>query len=93
VKKTIASLAILASVSTASALTRPISRGQVPPPETACLTLSQNEDGSQQAGKCDMTDRNHKSRAETLESGCTEDQVAVTIVGVSIKSCPTYTQL
>jgi hypothetical protein len=93
-KKTIASLALLASVSAHGIA--PFGPGQksAPRPQPAkkvCLGLVQHDDGSYQAGSCDRTEYNGMIGAELLENGCAEEQVAV--VGISVRSCPTFVQL
>jgi hypothetical protein len=99
-KKTVASLAILASLSTANALVGPgdsTSRTPNPKPRPtpvkACLNTYQMADGSVVAGECDASEQNKIYGVEILENGCAEEQVAVSFVGVTVRTCPTYVQL
>lgn len=94
-KKTVAALAVLASATTAFALVRPgVGQPvQQPQQQTVCMSLHQDQDKSLYAGGCDMTARNKMSSVRLKSNGCAEGQVSITVVGVGIRSCPTYTQL
>ena len=90
--KTIASLAILASTSSAFALIGP---GGTPRPEprTYCLNLSQDEAGVSYVGDCDLKEINRRSKAEIKENGCAEGQAAMQTLRVVVPACPTFVQL
>ncbi len=102
-KKTIASLALFASASSAHALmidprlnqTGEITAQGVPMPQPTTLCLSYNEDqkGQVYLGSCDETERNHLYSLPILENGCAEGQAALITYEIEIKSCPTFVQL
>ena len=93
-KKTIASLAILASAN-ANALIAPYPDNERPEIKTVCLYVHQHTeaDGSGYVGSCDETEKNKMSRREILANGCAEGQVAMKVTKVEVRSCPTYVQL
>ncbi len=91
-KKTITSLALLASATSAQALIGP--GGPRPVYNTYCLSNYETQDGQIYAGDCDLKDQNKRSGVEITETGCAEDQVAiVTVKKLNIKACPTFVQL
>lgn len=100
-KKTVATLAIMVSASSASsahAIVQP--PGGTPPPlpqtRTICLSeLSREVDGSVYLNTCDESLRNERWERPTLANGCASEQFAlkVTDASVQIAMCPTYVQL
>lgn len=78
-KKSIASVALLVSAS--SALAIPVYRPPgtpVPQPKTVCLDIYRSlEDGSTVVGSCDESQNNKIQEKELQKNGCAEDQVAI----------------
>lgn len=90
-KKTIASLALLASTTSAFALIGP--GGQAAPePKTYCLSLYESEDGAY-VGDCDNTQANVRAKRVINANGCADGQAAMQTTRVQIRSCPTFVQL
>jgi len=90
-KKTIASLALLASTTSAFALIGP--GGQAgPTPKTYCLSLYESEDGTY-VGDCDQSKINLRSKRPVNANGCADGQAALQSVRVVIPACPTFVQL
>lgn len=81
-KKTIATLAILASAN-AYALRGPGG----PEHETVCLKTYKLSDKSIQAGSCDESRNNASQDRELMENGCAKGQVAVSVEVDTISSC------
>lgn len=102
-KKTIASLALFASASSAHALmidpsfnpSAEIKAQGVPMPQptTLCLSINEDQKGNVYVGSCDETERNYLYSLPLEANGCAEGQAAMITYEVEIKSCPTYVQL
>jgi len=97
-KKTITSLALIASAANAYALPMPPRPGQPlpPPPVERTICLSQYNtasDGSPFVGGCDESERNQMFGEELLENGCAKHQVAIKTTSLKIRSCPSAAQL
>lgn len=89
-KKTIATIAIIASGSVSMAIARPPNPNAPKPVlKTVCLKISNTaSDRSQTVGFCDQTNNNKRAQADLLENGCAEGQVAIkTYNQVAISSC------
>lgn len=91
-KKTIASMALLVSTTSAFALIGPGGR-DVPKPKTYCLSLYETEQNVAYVGDCDESDKNARYGLELKENGCADGQAALQSVRVRIPSCPTFVQL
>lgn len=99
-KKTIATLALMASTTT-SAFAMPMPRdpnepAPTPPViRTICLnTYEKFKDGSLEVGSCDMVDVNERDEnGKTKKNGCPKGQVAIKTADVEISACPTAAQL
>lgn len=87
-KKTITTLAMLASASSASALIAP-PNGQEPQLKTICLdVVAVSKDESLIAGSCDQAANNEYLRKPINANGCADDQVAIKTYGdVVVSSC------
>ena len=103
-KKTIASIAICVSATTASAIIGPIGPGnggfnsprpELPKAQKVCVSVYKtNTDGSKEAGSCDQTEANQIRSKKLLLNGCAEGQVAMVLSrGLQMHSCPTAVQL
>jgi hypothetical protein len=88
-KKTIASVALLASSSTFAL----IGPGPRPEPKTVCLNVYEESNGVMYAGDCDQTRANQVYKRTILQNGCADGQAAIRSYDIKIKACPTYVQL
>jgi hypothetical protein len=95
-KKTIATVAILASTSLVQALAMPEpSRGGAkkagtvePSPHIICIRTSLAGDKSQMLGSCDETENNIKAKAKLQVNGCAAGQGAIsTFANLNIPKC------
>ncbi len=83
-KKTIATVALLAASSTTFAMWG----GPVPKPTTICLDLGTAADGSKFLGNCDESANNIELKLEIKENGCAASQAAiVTYSKLNIGKC------
>lgn len=94
-KKTIATLAILASASANALMPGPGAHvPERPETKTACIEVYEGySDGSLITGTCDATMKNEMYSKQLMENGCAKGQAAMQVVENQIKSCPTYVQL
>jgi hypothetical protein len=100
-KKTIASLVILAATSSAHALvpmdlaSSSSSRRTPPPPKprTICLETYQQNDGSLSAADCDSTQDNIDFGRALKENGCAEGQVSIVTYDIKVSACTNVIQL
>jgi hypothetical protein len=97
-KKSIATVALLVSASSAHALVRPRPGHDLPvdpvQTKTVCLAVYGAEaDGSQNAGSCDQSLRNQMYSRELKQNGCAEGQVAIKETTLEVPSCPVAVQL
>jgi hypothetical protein len=96
-KKTIVSLALIASATSAHALmaTDTAGRAQRPvrPTYKVCVSAYANRDGSISLGSCNKTPENIASRLPIFENGCARGQAAFTVTEVTIPACPSFVQL
>ncbi len=89
-KKTIASLAILASGSLVLAMPRPPDPNAPKPVlKTICLRVAQTAaDGSQSLATCDSAHNNQRSNSQLLANGCAEGQASIrTYSEIAISAC------
>ncbi len=91
-KKTIASLAILASTTSAFALIGPGGQ-RLPRPKTVCLSVHEGETGELYVGDCDLSEQNRRTRVRLQANGCARNQAALQSYSVTIKACPGFAQL
>lgn len=91
-KKTVASLAILASASSAFALIGPGGPGQ-PRPRNYCVSSYHGQNGEAYVGDCDLTQQNLRRQAPLLQNGCAQNQASLRSVRVRLAACPTFVQL
>ena len=90
-KKTIASVALIASATSASAL---IFNPEQVETKTYCLGFYESVEGKKFVGDCDEKAANKLYKLEVDENGCTENQVVMTTIkNIEIASCPTFVQL
>jgi hypothetical protein len=92
-KKTVASLAILASASSAFALIGPGDGNPRPQPKNVCLSLYQGERGESYLGDCDNSELNRQRRAPLQANGCAAGQASLRSFSVRVKSCTGFAQL
>ena len=105
-KKTIASVALLASAASTLAFIGPspvqqqvgdqVSSGSMAQPvqKYFCLDLFEDQDGSKILGSCDKSSDNIIRNREVDERGCTESQAALAVTqSIHIQACPSYMQL
>ena len=103
-KKTIASMALLASATSAMAIVGPINGaqestmiggGKVPTKKVYCLAEYEDQDGDVVVSSCDAKARNARfQNADLNKYGCLEGQAAmITYQEVNIPSCPVFVQL
>lgn len=87
--KTIASIALLASASTAMAMPRPLPPGTPRPKiSNVCLATHQVETDGSLYGSCDETNNNQSLGRPLLSNGCAQNQVKLTFEGESpIRAC------
>lgn len=91
--KTIASVAMLVSTTSAFAFMAP-NPGPVPEPEHYCVSLYTDDKGENATlGDCDLRERNERYDVELQKNGCAEGQAAMITRDVKIKSCPSFAQL
>lgn len=91
--KTIASLALTMSASSAFALIGPGPGKPQPKPNHYCLSTYENTDGSLSLGTCDQTAMNERRQLKLNENGCADNQAEFQSRTIKIKACPTYVQL
>jgi len=89
-KKSIASLAMLVSAS--SALSMPLPRNpNAPEPQVKTICINSyvdSTDGSLTAATCDQSENNKVLQRKLLANGCAESQVAIKTYGnVAIEAC------
>lgn len=92
-KKTITSLAILASASSAFALVGPGGPGNHPKPKNVCLSHSVGNQGEAYVGDCDQSQMNRLRKLPLLANGCAVNQASLRSLKVIIPACPTFVQL
>ena len=88
-KKTIATIAILAAGSVALSMPRPPDPNAPRPVlKTICLKTYTRDDGSASLANCDSSSNNKRARAELKENGCAEGQSSITTYNnLAIASC------
>lgn len=86
-KKTIATIAMLASTQSFAMLPPPNPNAPKPVYVTACVTVYAQKDGAKYGG-CDSSHNNQITGAKLTSSGCTDKQVALQFLDKSpIEAC------
>jgi len=91
VNKTIASLALLISASSAQAIVGP--GFELPQPNTACVATYSAQDGSLYLGDCDKTEQNERFQLQLNENGCADNQAKFESFNVKLEACTNIVQL